>query len=96
MVTRAAATKLRVIESEEVESEFEVDEILDCKNDFYLVKWKGYEIEDCTWEPRSNLNSCADLILDFSAALARGTVNQGDGYHRYLMARKKKQQGKGS
>lgn len=86
MLTRA--TKLKSSqEAEGIESEYEVEQVLDCKNDFYLVKWKGYTIEDCTWEPRSNLNSCADLILNYSAQIAKGEIKPGEGYKTYLEAR---------
>ena len=30
----------------------------------YLVKWQGYPNEDCSWEPRKNLN-CPDLLAEF-------------------------------
>jgi hypothetical protein len=32
----------------------------------YLVKWLGYPNEDCSWEPRRNLN-CPDLLAEFEA-----------------------------
>lgn len=32
----------------------------------YLVKWVGYPNEECSWEPRRNLN-CPDLLAEFEA-----------------------------
>lgn len=32
----------------------------------YLVKWLGYPNEECSWEPRRNLN-CPDLLAQFEA-----------------------------
>jgi len=31
----------------------------------YLIKWKGYPNEDCTWEPRSSLDTCPELLEEF-------------------------------
>jgi Chromo (CHRromatin Organisation MOdifier) domain len=33
----------------------------------YLVKWKGFEIHEATWERQSNLVHCARLLRDFFA-----------------------------
>ena len=31
----------------------------------YLVKWKGYNAGENTWEPKENLGGCIDLIHRF-------------------------------
>ncbi len=33
----------------------------------YLVEWKGYHLEDSTWEPLSNLDNASDLIKEFNS-----------------------------
>ena len=33
----------------------------------YLVKWKGYDEQDSTWEPLSHLEYCADLVAEYDA-----------------------------
>ena len=47
---------------------YEVEEILDQrlagKQEQYLIKWKGYEHTENTWEPAKNL-SCQELLEEF-------------------------------
>ena len=31
----------------------------------YLIKWDGYLLFDCTWEPESNLTHCAEILAAF-------------------------------
>jgi transposase InsO family protein len=45
--------------------EWEVEEILEKKGQKYLVKWKGYPDEDNTWEPRTHLKNCQNLLRRF-------------------------------
>jgi len=50
--------------------EYEVEEILAHRRrgrgHQYLVKWKGYGMEENTWEPLSNLWGAKDLVEEFS------------------------------
>ena len=32
----------------------------------YLVRWKGYDSEDDTWEPEQHLVNCEEYIHDFN------------------------------
>ncbi|KNE56370.1 hypothetical protein AMAG_02184 [Allomyces macrogynus ATCC 38327] len=59
-------------ESDDGEEEFEVEKILDhkAKKDgqmMYYLKWKGYAIDDATWEDTDCLTSCEDLLRDYWA-----------------------------
>ena len=31
----------------------------------YLIKWKGFTEDECTWEPVSNLEACAKMIAKY-------------------------------
>lgn len=58
-----------------VEEYFEVERIL-CRryskgNTEYLVKWKGFEESEATWEAVSNLESILDMVLEFENQLAQ-------------------------
>ena len=48
---------------------FEVEKIItrkvDGKNKFYLVKWVGYPLKDCSWEPFSHLQKISGMIETF-------------------------------
>ena len=46
----------------EEETEFEVERILNQVGQKYLVKWKGYDDTESTWEPLRNLANCRELL----------------------------------
>ncbi|XP_054329432.1 testis-specific chromodomain protein Y 1-like [Pongo pygmaeus] len=51
--------------------EFEVESIVDKRRDKngnteYLIRWKGYNQQDDTWEPEQHLRNCEKCILDFN------------------------------
>ncbi len=35
------------------------------KKNFYLIKWEGYPIKDCSWEPISHLSNIKDMVQKF-------------------------------
>lgn len=51
------------------QEEFDVEDILDKKiingQELYKVKWQGFPVTDCTWEPLVNLVNVEELILQF-------------------------------
>ena len=44
----------------------------------YLIKWKGYEDKDNTWEPAANLNP--DLIQRYQTSIADPVITTPDGH----------------
>jgi RNase H-like domain found in reverse transcriptase/Reverse transcriptase (RNA-dependent DNA polymerase)/Integrase zinc binding domain/Chromo (CHRromatin Organisation MOdifier) domain/Retrotransposon gag protein/Zinc knuckle/Retroviral aspartyl protease len=57
------------IEVETDTEEYEVEDILDVqkigKENFYLVKWKGFSTAENTWEPAKHFRTSQDLLLRF-------------------------------
>jgi hypothetical protein len=49
--------------------EYEVEKILERRQrgrtEEFKVKWKGYGLDECTWEPEANLSSCRELLEEF-------------------------------
>jgi hypothetical protein len=54
---------------DDIEQEYEVEQILDDKRVsgklYYLVKWKGYDTLENTWEPIENLTGCHQLVQQY-------------------------------
>ncbi|KAF8756697.1 hypothetical protein RHS01_04274 [Rhizoctonia solani] len=59
-------------ETIEGEEEYKVKQIIDSKRQrgkwFYLIKWKGYSLEDNSWEPEELLEHSQDKIKRFNQA----------------------------
>jgi hypothetical protein len=55
--------------SQQKESEYEVDKILDKRiRDgmiAYKIQWISFPASDATWEPIENLEKCQDMITEF-------------------------------
>ena len=57
------------------EAEYEVESVVSKRDTGegkveYLVKWKGYDASDNTWEPVENLESSQELIDEFEGRTA--------------------------
>ncbi|XP_003748184.1 chromobox protein homolog 1 [Galendromus occidentalis] len=66
----------------EAEPEFIVEKILEKKlgknnKVLYLLKWKGYDDTENTWEPVENLEDCRDFIRDFEDKLKKKSASRG-------------------
>jgi hypothetical protein len=61
------------------EEEYFVEKILDKRKykDIwkYKVKWVGYSIDDCTWEPIENLEQCRDMVEKFEIERGSKLIN---------------------
>jgi len=61
-----------VIEGEE---EWEVEKIMNKRKvrgrDKYLVQWKGYTVEEDTWESKENLKNAMELVEEFKKEYSR-------------------------
>ena len=61
--------KAREIEQQEEEEVFSVEKIVSKQvvggKTQYLLKWKGYNSDENTWEPEENLD-CQDLLDEFN------------------------------
>ena len=61
------------IKTENEEQLYEVERILNRKKIKgkykYLIKWKGYSMKECTWEPLSSLENIKDYVEQFDAAI---------------------------
>ncbi|VDN01943.1 unnamed protein product [Thelazia callipaeda] len=63
-----------------MEELFEPESILDTKitsgRRFYLVKWKNFPMNKCTWEPTHHLLNCDNLIAEFEKSVTTSSEEQ--------------------
>jgi hypothetical protein len=68
-------------EEGKMEVEWEVEEIIDAATIdgklHYMVLWKGYLLEECTWETEANLANSREAIDDFYIAFPKKTRGPG-------------------
>lgn len=61
--------ELTINTNEEEDNIYEVESILSKKKQgnkwLYKVKWEGWSINDCTWEPLENLSSVDEILKEF-------------------------------
>merc|ERR1712209_272516 len=63
------------------EAEYEVESVVSKRDSEegkveYLVKWKGYDASDNTWEPIENLESSQELIDEFEGRTENTAVEE--------------------
>ncbi len=68
------------IDPESQNAEYEVEDILDQQDitgqPHWLVKWKGYDHTEDTWEPEKNLKNCQKLLRQFQQRNPTTSRNQ--------------------
>lgn len=70
------------------EQRFEVEAILDKRiingKEKFKVKWKGFSLDDCTWEPREHFeDSNAYLIDEYYAKISEKNAQENDKEEEY-------------
>jgi len=69
-------------EGEAEEVEYEVESILKKKKHnniiYFLVKWKNFPLENCTWEPRENLENAQEELARFESSKAKNRSRAKD------------------
>ncbi|XP_066975265.1 histone-lysine N-methyltransferase SUV39H1-like isoform X2 [Macrobrachium rosenbergii] len=67
--TSKAVKEAKADSSSSEEILYEVENIVSYKksgtNFLYKVSWKGYGMEECTWEPSEHLENCSEVLIEF-------------------------------
>ena len=71
---------------------FDVEKIItrkiDGKNKYYLIKWVGYPIKDCSWEPVSHLKNISHMVEIFDNNFPSSIDKKGLKRYSYVINRK--------
>ena len=54
---------------------------------FYLIKWEGYSLEHCTWEPISHLKNVLNMVKEFESNYPNSIIKNE--YQNFLTLYKK-------
>ena len=58
---------------------YEVEKIVDKRKRFgkneYKVKWLGYKMSECTWEPLEHLLNVMDEVEKYEKSIKKGKIN---------------------
>jgi GTPase involved in cell partitioning and DNA repair len=58
---------------------YEVEKIIDKRKRFgkdeYKVKWLGYKMSECTWEPLEHLLNVMDEVEKYEKSIKKGKIN---------------------
>jgi len=71
---------------------FDVEKIItrkiDGKNKYYLIKWVGYPLKDCSWEPVSHLQNISHMVEIFDNNFPSSIDKKGLKRYLYVINRK--------
>ena len=78
----------------EEEDNFEVEKILEQDGQRYLIKWKGYPDSENTWEPKTNLTNCQELLRQFYQAKQNHPERKESGTPRKIDQKMRRDRGR--
>ena len=61
---------------------------IDGKNKYYLIKWVGYPLKDCSWEPVSHLQNISHMVEIFDNNFPSSIDKKGLKRYLYVINRK--------
>jgi hypothetical protein len=72
---------------------YKVEKIIDSKEEngkiLYKIKWQGWSMKDCTWEPIENLDTIEDMIEEFNNRKSQDIPSSNSNYAKKTRGRPK-------
>ena len=72
---------------------YNIEKILDRRKNKnrleYKIKWEGYPLSQCTWEPLENLQTCMELVEEYDQLHPLKTVKKGTKHNNKFLGKKK-------